>query len=213
MNTWQSNRKRLRQGGKLVRKTVNTWRIDLRPWVNKCRVLSDDCFASPIKVSTAWPGGGTGFTLTAALPVEFAGGHQLLVCLEESLSDGSRWPSLHCQGWNHHPSIKTKIKLLTNNLNKFRCKTDQEEVYIELRLLMSSIMNPEVKELPSSSDDADYWAETEMNFPWVVTFHHKNFRLNRQFVRQLLSGNRQATISDNNPLGFIVANWNEPSLH
>jgi hypothetical protein len=29
-----SNRKRLGQGGKFVRKTVNTSRIDLRPWVN-----------------------------------------------------------------------------------------------------------------------------------------------------------------------------------
>jgi hypothetical protein len=33
------------EGGKLVRKTVNTWRIDLRPWVNKCRVLGDHFFA------------------------------------------------------------------------------------------------------------------------------------------------------------------------
>jgi hypothetical protein len=40
-----SNRKRLRQGGKFVRKTVNPCRIDLRPWVIKCRVLSDHFFA------------------------------------------------------------------------------------------------------------------------------------------------------------------------
>jgi hypothetical protein len=62
-----SNRKRLRESGKFVRKTVNTCRIDLRPWVNKCRVLGDHFFAKCRLSLDRLTRGGTGFTLTAAL--------------------------------------------------------------------------------------------------------------------------------------------------
>jgi hypothetical protein len=57
-----SNRKSLRRGGEFVRKTVNNCRINLRPWVNKCRVLGEHFFAK----SRPPDQGDTGVTLTAA---------------------------------------------------------------------------------------------------------------------------------------------------
>jgi hypothetical protein len=53
-----SNRKRLRQGGKFVRKTVNTLRIDLRPSV---KWISVEFWVTTFLlyiVSTLWPRGG-----------------------------------------------------------------------------------------------------------------------------------------------------------